>query len=248
MLDAVKAVARGCCPPFLWASLARLRRGFETSGPTGARTSPLSGTVPKSSEQNLDIYWDPIMAALLETWGEGTVWNEIKLLLADRQGRVLDIACGTGRTMWELVGYSALELHGCDISDLLIEKAVARGLPRDHLRVCDATRTGYPDGHFEHSYSIGSLEHFTDAGIVGFIRECRRITRGVAFHQMPVSRSGRDEGWMVDSAGQSFFNNSPDWWKAQFLRSYEAVYVVDSSWKADISVGKWFICLPERRS
>ena len=34
------------------------------------------------NDQNLDIYFDEEFAKILETWGEGNVWNEIQLLLA----------------------------------------------------------------------------------------------------------------------------------------------------------------------
>jgi len=37
------------------------------------------------------------------------------LLLAARRGRVLDIACGTGKVMSILAKFSQIELEGCDI-------------------------------------------------------------------------------------------------------------------------------------
>ena len=191
------------------------------------------------SKQALDLYWDPEMAEILETWGHGNAWSEIQFLLATNQGRVLDIACGTGKVMDILKKFARLEVHGCDISDFLIEKAVARGLDRRLLKVCDATNTGYEDAFFDYSYSIGSLEHFTQDGILAFLTEARRITKQASFHQIPVSRKG-DEGWI--SPHQSYFNNSVDWWLPKFSSAFPEVIVLPSSWSDDRSVGMWFVC------
>lgn len=203
---------------------------------------PIGGDAP--DHQALDVYWDPKMAAILETWGEGNAWNEIQLLLLNApESTVLDIACGTGKVMTILEPYPNLEVHGFDISDFLIEKAVARGIPRDRLRVADATKTGYADDAFDYGYSIGSLEHFTEDGISGFVHETYRITKKATFHMIPVSRSGRDEGWMTTL--QSFHNNSVEWWLARYREAYPVVRVLDSAWHDRISVGKWFLCMKE---
>jgi ubiquinone/menaquinone biosynthesis C-methylase UbiE len=154
---------------------------------------------------------------------------------------VLDIACGTGITMEILSKQKSLELYGCDISDFLIGKALKRGIDKKYLEVCDATDMKvYKDNQFDYSFSIGSLEHFTEDGIVKFVSEVNRITKQMSFHMMPVSRSGKNEGWMKTL--QSFHNNSVDWWIEKFKSKYTNVFVINSGWKDDISVGKWFIC------
>src|SRR5450759_5296338 len=114
----------------LTQKMKKLVRGAETQA-----------TDNSGSKQALDLYWDPEMAEILETWGYGNAWSEIQFLLATSQGRVLDIACGTGKVVEILKTFTRLELHGCDISDFLIEKAVARGLDPGLLKVCDATNT-----------------------------------------------------------------------------------------------------------
>jgi ubiquinone/menaquinone biosynthesis C-methylase UbiE len=228
----VKKVVKSLVPPVLWSALAAGKRRM-----TGSFAS-----APHPGAQSLEDYWDPKVAAILETWGEDNVWIEIQLLLAGRSGKVLDIACGTGKTMQILGRYPALELHGFDISDMLIEKAVARGLLNERLRVQDATRTGYLNGEFDFGYSIGSLEHFTEDGIPAFLRECKRVVRGLAFHQIPVSADGRDQGWI--RSFQSYHNNSVAWWMKRFGQVYTQVEAIDSVWKDDNSKGKWFVCGP----
>jgi len=202
---------------------------------------PIGGDAP--DEQALGVYWDPKMAAILETWGVGNTWNEIQLLLVNAHGTVLDIACGTGKVMTILEPYPNIEVHGFDISDFLIQKAIERGIPRERLRVADATKTGYADDAFDYGYSIGSLEHFTEDGILGFVDETYRITKKASFHMVPVSRSGRDEGWMTTL--QSFHNNSVDWWVERYRAAYPVVHVLDSAWNDRISIGKWFLCMKD---
>jgi ubiquinone/menaquinone biosynthesis C-methylase UbiE len=209
----------------------------------GASLLARAGISSASGKQDLDVYWDPEMAAVLETWGTGNAWNEIQLLLANVRGTVIDIACGTGKVMSILGDYSNLEVHGFDISDFLIQKAIDRGIPRERLRIADATKTEYPDDAFDYGYSIGSLEHFTESGIGEFVAETKRYTRRASFHQIPTSRSGRDEGWIKTL--QSYHNNSIDWWLARFRTSYDTVRVLDSAWNDKISVGKWFVCVKQ---
>lgn len=196
-----------------------------------------------SSQQDLEVYWDPKMATVLETWGQNNVWNEIQFFMINCKGRVLDIACGNGKAIEVLSKFPFITVHGCDISDFLIEKAVQRGIKSEYLAVCDASHTNYPDLFFDYSYSIGSLEHFTEDGIHKFIADNFRTTKKAAYHFIPVSHSNKNEGWI--KTFQSYFNNSTEWWLDKFKKVYPSVYVLDSAWRDDISDGRWFICSKE---
>lgn len=226
----MKDFVRQVCPPIVWRGLQIIH---------GRLRSRLIKT-PRAGQQDLDVYWDPQMAEMLEHWGEGNAWNEIQLLMVNRMGKALDIACGTGKTMSLLSQFSGLEVHGCDISNMLIAKALERGIPRDRLSVTDATQMEYADGCFDWGYSIGSLEHFTEEGIGKFLGECSRVVRGATFHMVPVARSGRDEGWI--KTFQSYHNNSIGWWMKKCHQVYPHVQPLDSSWSDEISIGKWFVC------
>lgn len=203
------------------------------------KRKPLSVSADPSV-QDLAIYWDPRMAKILETWGENNVWHEILFLLANRAGKVLDIACGNGVVIQKLQAMPGLDIHGCDISDYLIGQARTRGIPHENLTVCDATRLPYPTGEFQYSYSIGSLEHFTEKGIDECFSETARVTTKASYHFMPVSRSGKNEGWMKTL--QSFHNCSVDWWTEKLSRHFPRVVDLPSLWRDDISVGRWFLC------
>ncbi|HEY1980060.1 MAG TPA: class I SAM-dependent methyltransferase [Xanthobacteraceae bacterium] len=194
----------------------------------------------KGDSQALDIYMDEGFAKLLEEWGNGTVWNEIQIFLSHRQGSVLDLACGTGRVHDFLKGNPALEYYGCDISPLLIDKAIGRGIDPTRLAVGDATKLEYRDNQFDYLFSIGSLEHFTLPGIRATLKECKRVCSGLSFHQVPVSRSGFDEGWVAPY--QSYWLNSETWWRRLFAEIYgDALWTVSSTWGAPTMCGAWFI-------
>lgn len=196
--------------------------------------------VSDPGRQDLELYWDPKMAELLEHWGDDNVWNEVQMFFSVLQGKVLDIACGTGITMMKLKQYPALELYGCDISDLLIRKGVEKGIACEKLTVCDATQMPYANHEFDYSYSIGSLEHFTDTGIHDFLKEARRVTQKASIHMLPTSKSEKNEGWMKTL--QSFHNNSNSWWLEKFKNEFEQVRVIRSKWEDSISNGYWFVC------
>src|SRR5262249_3678888 len=156
-------------------------------------------------------------------------------------GKVLDLACGTGRASDFLRGNGQLEYYGCDISEMLIERAIARGLPRQRLRVGNAASLDCADGEFDYLFSIGSLEHFSSDVLTDTIVECRRVCKGICFHQMPVSRSGLDEGWFAPH--QAYWNNSEAWWIKQFQKSFgDNVWTMKSKWSDQWSHGMWFIC------
>ncbi len=235
----IKQAIQQVCPPIVWRGLRSAKNQCLRVIQGGKGAVPPAA--PASDKQDLDMYWDEEFAKVLETWGEGNAWNELQLLLVNCEGKVLDIACGTGKTIELAAQFPRLQVHGCDISDLLIEKARKRGIPSDRLKVCDATKTGYADKAFDFSYSVGSLEHFTESLITDFIKETHRITRGYSFHFMPVSKSGKNEGWM--KTVQSFFNNSPEWWVEKFKTVYPTVHVFDSKWEDFHSNGKWFVCI-----
>ena len=231
----MKLFIRQICPPIIWNGLSSLKRRNNSHPHKVQKKNSFN-----PDKQDLDLYWDPQYAQVLEEWGRDNVWNEIQLLLAFRSGKVLDIACGTGITIKFLEKFPSLELHGFDISDLLINKAIEKNISQERLKVADATKTNYSNDEFDFSYSIGSLEHFTTEGIDKFLNECSRYTKTASFHMIPISRSGENEGWM--KTVQSFHNNSEQWWNEKFIKNFKYVFSVPSKWEDEISVGRWFLC------
>jgi len=229
-----KGIVRKFCPPIVWKGLRSIKSRL-----SGDQWQTISLEHPSIHGQNLDVYWTEEMRDLLDHWGEDNTWREIQFLLTNCRGRVLDIACGTGRVMEILKNYSDLELYGCDLSDFLIKKAVERGIAAETLRVCDAADTKYDDNYFDYSYSIGTLAHFPEEGIMAVLEEAKRITRRATFHEVTISK-GQNEGWI--SPGQSYFNNGADWWLPKFRSVFPHVSVLPSAWSDERSIGLWFIC------
>ncbi len=191
------------------------------------------------TKQSLDVYYEEKMAHLLETWAERNAWIEIQHLLINKNGKILDIACGTGKVIEILSKINIKDVYGCDISDFLIEKAIKRGIPKNKLQVCDATNLPYDENFFDYCYSIGSLEHFTEEQIYKFLISSKKVTKYFGFHQIPMSRSNKDEGWITPY--QSYFNNSEEWWKNKCSKVFDKVLILDSGWEDTRSVGKWLI-------
>src|ERR1017187_2987380 len=234
----MKEIIKSICPPFIWKRISHLkakRKSYLYSNRTG------EDKISSPVKQDLEKYWDPEFANVLEDWGKDSVWNEIQLLLANCQGKVLDIACGTGMTMKILKIFPNLDVHGFDISDLFIESAISKGIDKEKLRISDAVSTNYNNNEFDYSYSIGSLEHFTEEGIEKFLHESSRYTKKSSFHMIPVSKIVKDLGWITYV--QSYFNNSAGWWYDKFIKYYSVVYIIPSKWDDDISFGRWFICV-----
>jgi ubiquinone/menaquinone biosynthesis C-methylase UbiE len=231
----IKKIIKSILPPILTEFIIFLKNSNSNNGITYIKSD---GTNP--TKQDLEMYWDPEYAKILEEWGRDTTWNEIQFILAPCNGKVLDVACGTGPTIKILNKFPNLDIYGFDISDLLIQKAIDKGIPKEKLSVADATKTSYQNNEFDYSYSIGSLEHFTEEGIEAFIEETARYTKIGSFHMIPISQSAKNEGWMKSK--QSFFNNSEEWWTTKFKKHYPKVYPIASKWQDNISYGYWFLC------
>ena len=195
----------------------------------------------KPENQELDLYYNPEMAKILDTWGERNAWIEIQHIFNHKKNsKILDIACGTGKVIKILEkNLNMQNIHGCDISDFLISKAVGRGIDKHKLKICDATNLPYKKDEFDYNYSIGSLEHFTEEGILKFLKSSMKVTKFTGYHMIPVSRNHKDNGWIVNH--QSYFNNSLKWWSNLCSQITADYYFLDSSWEDEISVGKWLI-------
>lgn len=205
------------------------------------KQSKIKTLIDDPKKQSLDLYYDPQMAKILDTWGEKNAWIEIQHIFHEKnKNKILDIACGTGKVIEILnENIKAKNVYGCDISDFLISKAVERGIPEQKLKICDATNLPYNENEFDYNYSIGSLEQFTHDGIIKFLRSSMKVTKFYGYHMIPVSRNNKDNGWIENY--QSYFNNSENWWSNLCNQITSDFYFIDSSWEDDLSVGKWLI-------
>lgn len=197
-------------------------------------------TNPKN--QDLKIYDEDETADRLTYWGRNNAWNEILMFVNNKKGKILDIACGNGLNIKELeIHNPKVEFYGCDISQKLINIAIKDNLisPKK-LKCIDATQMNYGVNYFDYSFSIGSLEHFTEEGLDKVIRNIYISTKKISYNMVPVSKKDQNEGWI--KTYQTFHNNSTKWWLNKFS-IFDKVLVINSSWEDFISVGKWFVCI-----
>jgi len=193
------------------------------------------------NKQDIKIYDTKLTADKLNEWGKGTTWNEIQMFFISKKGKILDLACGTGLNILDLKKLNPdAEIYGCDISQNLINICIESGIDKKMLICKDATQIEFGENFFDYSYSIGSLEHFTEEGLEDIIKKLHFITKKYSIHMMPVSKKNTNEGWI--KTYQTFHNNNTDWWIGKFKKNFSKVDVINSSWEDHISIGKWFIC------
>ena len=94
-----------------------------------------------------------------------------------RHGRVLDVACGTGRVTALLVGEGFDEVVGTDVSTAMMDVAKRR-LPGVEFLQGDATRLPMESASFAAVTCIGLLMHLDASARVAVLRELARISRG----------------------------------------------------------------------
>jgi len=94
-----------------------------------------------------------------------------------RRGRVLDVACGTGRVTGLLVNEGFDEVVGTDVSTAMMEVAQRR-LPHVEFFQGDATHLPVDDQSFDAVTCIGLLMHLDTPARVAALRELARISRG----------------------------------------------------------------------
>lgn len=197
--------------------------------------------IVRSNIQDIEIYDTELTAEKLSEWGKETTWNEIQMFFASKTGKVLDLACGTGVNILDIKKINpTIDIYGCDISQSLINICIKSGLDEDKLICSDGTKIEFEENYFDYSYSIGSLEHFTENGLEEMISKLHFITKDHSIHMMPVSKKNLNEGWI--KTYQTFHNNSVEWWIEKFKKKFSRVHVINSSWSDHISVGKWFVC------
>ena len=101
--------------------------------------------------------------------------------LGDKPGHVLDIGCGPGVLVCELLkrGHT---VYGIDLSEKMIEKArqlVSRTLPdcleRCHLSKGSAEQLDFPDARFDIVIASGLMEYLGTDEL--FLRECSRVLK-----------------------------------------------------------------------
>lgn len=150
-----------------------------------------------------------------------------------QNGRVLDVACGTGVNRDYVP--ATLEYVGADISRIGLAQAAAAGHPRSSYVVTDAARLPFADAHFDAVISTYAIEHFPDprSALDEMVRVCRpggrlaliapaweepaahppslrRHLRSTAFRRRYVVGRMLRYAWMILNPHAAFFRTYPD--------------------------------------
>jgi ubiquinone/menaquinone biosynthesis C-methylase UbiE len=92
---------------------------------------------------------------------------------------VLDIGCGPGIMVAELLARGFAQVHAIDISQGMVDECRQRfrDEPRVTANVGDATNLAYPEHHFDLVLAMGLLEYFAPDDVDRIYREMTRVLR-----------------------------------------------------------------------
>ncbi len=99
-------------------------------------------------------------------------------------GRVLDVGCGRGGLVAELLK-QGVDARGVDISQVAISAAQQRAPGR--FACAAATALPYPDGHFDCVVANGLFEYLDEVDVPRVLAELRRICQGQLLVRVQVS-------------------------------------------------------------
>ena len=101
--------------------------------------------------------------------------DQLLARIADKGGRILDVACGLGATTKQLTqSYAPDNITGINISDVQIADARARA-PGCTFQVMNATKLDFPDNHFDSVICVEAAFHFDTRD--KFLEEAHRVLR-----------------------------------------------------------------------
>lgn len=91
-------------------------------------------------------------------------------------GKVLDVGCGTGQAMLQLIRKADVELHGIDVSADMLAVAKKK-LYGKEVRLTEASvyKIPYPDNHFDYLVSTEMFHHLGSP--IRALKEMRRVLK-----------------------------------------------------------------------
>jgi SAM-dependent methyltransferase len=131
--------------------------------------------------------------------------------------RILDMGCTVGHSTLPFVdAFPDAEVHAIDVGAALLRYAHGRAESlgkRVHFSQADATRTNFPDGHFDLVCSSILFHETSGKALPAILRECFRLLSpgGIAVHGDLPPFWAMDEfnQFMLDC--ETHYNNEPYW-------------------------------------
>jgi ubiquinone/menaquinone biosynthesis C-methylase UbiE len=177
---------------------------------------------------------------------------------AFRPRRILDMGCTVGHSTLPFCdAFPDAEVHAIDVGAALLRYAHARAESlgrRVHFSQQDATRTDFPDGHFDLVVSSILFHETSGKALPAIVRECHRLLApgGMAVHGDLPPFWAMDEfnQFMLDC--ETYYNNEPYWGamrevdqvaesvKAGFARDKVEFVMAPSAYRAAAGVDRSF--------
>jgi 2-polyprenyl-3-methyl-5-hydroxy-6-metoxy-1,4-benzoquinol methylase len=118
-------------------------------------------------------YWGA--AAKSQREASEALVDQLVARIANKEGRILDVACGLGASTKRLMQtYAAEMITGINISEAQIADARARA-PGCNFQVMNATQLDFPDNHFDAVICVEAAFHFDTRD--KFLREAHRVLK-----------------------------------------------------------------------
>lgn len=140
-------------------------------------------------------------------------------------GKVLDIGCGEGKLVAELVN-SGLDAFGLDISDVVVKRANSRLNGR--FKQGSILDLPFQDNHFDTVVSTECMEHLTPEDVPAALKEICRVTGKYVFLQIATTQDRDGHGhltvegreWWETKCLDAGFRKHPGYYR---LNAYEAL-------------------------
>jgi ubiquinone/menaquinone biosynthesis C-methylase UbiE len=125
-------------------------------------------------------YWSPVVPDFM---------NFYKL---NSQSKVLDIGCGKGFFLYDLVNLiPGISISGVDISSYAINHSLSSVRP--FLKVCDAKNLPYDDNYFDLVVSINTIHNLDKSACESAVREIERVSKGDSYITVDAFRTEEEE-------------------------------------------------------
>ena len=184
-------------------------------------TSAASGNraLPEESDAWKQAYRDPELIAR-RTKKHRQKLQVLGVLQWPREGRLLDLCCGTGEVLRILHAEGFQGLHA---SDVTIDPPLQQE-PWLTTHAADSRKLPYPDAHFDAITCLHSLHHLGGvSGISAALSEAKRVLK-------PGGRLGLIDHWDSAHLRLAFWACRQSWltWPTSALRSYKCQ--LDEEW------------------
>ena len=156
-----------------------------------------------------------------EVWGTGKYhqspansWVIDKILALEPLGKVLDIGCGNGYAVAELLERK-VDAHGTDITKAAWKTKSAVNpsfhIPEEKLTEAPASNTPFKNAEFDTTYSVTVLEHIPPEEVSAVIKEILRITSNKTIHYINTEFEQQQFGHDLHLTVKPL-----EWWQEQF--------------------------------